>query len=287
MKLGFMAWCFPSLDLDRVLAWAVERRFECVILDRWPWDLAEAKDLLARYDLSVTALGTSVNILDPDPAKQKDNVALVKKIIAHAEKLNVPTVEMFAGRNPNTRVEDNYAPFKKVMTPLVKFAADRGRRISVENCPMMHDSWPGGTNIAYSPAIWERMFDLVPAENFGLTFDPAHCVWLGIDYLAAVRAFGDRIFGVHAKDCEILHEVLAVAGILGDHWWRYRMPGWGEVDWPAFLSALHEVGFAGDLNLEHEDVLFGFDDLPNSPEKVKQGLLLGQKFLKPYLPDPI
>jgi sugar phosphate isomerase/epimerase len=104
-----------------------------------------------------------------------------------------------------------------------------------------------------------------------------------MDYLQAVKAFGKRIFHVHVKDCEILEDKLAVEGILGHGWWRYRMPGWGEVNWPAFLSALMEAGFKGDLNLEHEDHLFGFDDLAHSAEKVKTGLLAGQKYLSQYL----
>ena len=283
MKLGFLTWCFPSLTLDEVLAWAMRGGFECVGLDRWPWDVGQAKELLARYPLHVTSLGTAVNILDPDESARRANVRLVEKVIVHAEKLDVEIVDIFAGRDPNKPVEANYPAFREVMRSLVKFAADHGRKIAVENCPMMHDAWPGGTNIAYSPRIWEHMFDMVPAGNFGLTLDPAHFVWLHIDCIAAIGKFGKRIFGIHAKDCEILEDELAVAGILSDNWWRYRMPGFGEVDWPAFFSSLAAAGFSGDVNLEHEDPLFGFDDLAGSVDKVKQGLLVGRDNVGQYL----
>src|SRR5439155_57107 len=79
-----------------------------------------------------------------------------------------------------------------------------------ENCPMIfsYDEWPGGTNLAWSPAIWEQMFETIPAENFGLNLDPSHLVWLMIDYERAVYDFADRIFHVHAKDMEIRREGL-------------------------------------------------------------------------------
>ncbi len=283
MKFGFLTWCFPSLKLQDVLTWASQKGFECVGLDRWPWDVNEAKELFARNELHITSLGTPVNLLDPDKKKQKDNIQLVKRMIVHAEKLGVDIVDIFAGRDYARPVEESFKPYQKMMAPLAKFAAHHGRKLAIENCPMMHDCWPGGTNIAYSPAIWETMFDLVPDKNVGLTFDPAHFIWLGMDYLQAVKTFGKRIFHVHVKDCEILEDTLAVESILGHGWWRYRMPGWGEVNWPAFLSALLEAGFDGDLNLEHEDPLFGFDDLARSTEKVKKGLLAGQKYLSQYL----
>ena len=51
------------------------------------------------------------------------------------------------------------------------------------------DEWPGGNNLAYSPANWRRMFDIIPDENFGLNFDPSHLVWQFIDIPRAIREF--------------------------------------------------------------------------------------------------
>lgn len=46
----------------------------------------------------------------------------------------------------------------------------RGVRIAIENCLMYYtaDEFPGGTNLASSPAIWHRMFEIIPDANFGL-----------------------------------------------------------------------------------------------------------------------
>ena len=37
-------------------------------------------------------------------------------------------------------------------------------QIAIENCPMIfsYDEWPGGNNLAWSPAIWDELFEAVP-----------------------------------------------------------------------------------------------------------------------------
>ena len=93
------------------------------------------------------------------------------------------------------------------------------------------DEWPGGNNLAWSPAIWEQMFTTIPDENFGLNLDPSHLVWLMIDRERAVYDFADRIFHVHAKDLEVRREGLYRHGSLssGMGWQVPRLPGLGEV----------------------------------------------------------
>ena len=83
-------------------------------------------------------------------------------------------------------------------------------KIAIENCPMIFsdDEWPGGNNLAWSPAIWEQMFETIPDASFGLNLDPSHLVWLMIDYERAVYDFADRIFHVHAKDLEVRRDGL-------------------------------------------------------------------------------
>ena len=78
-------------------------------------------------------------------------------------------------------------------------------KIAIENCPMLFswDEWPGGTNLAATPAIWDEMFSIVDSPSFGLNLDPSHLVWLQIDYERVVRDYARRIFHVHAKDLEI------------------------------------------------------------------------------------
>jgi len=158
----------------------------------------------------------------------------------------------------------------------------------IENCPM--ESWlqfglPG--NFAYSPELWSALFNEVPAENFGLNFDPSHLYWLGIDYIQAVKYYSKKIFHAHAKDTEIIPEGKFRYGIFGRQidpqpwksgWWRYRIPGLGEIDWQKFISTLQEYGYDYVLSIEHEDPVW-----EGTEEKVKSGLQMGLKHLRQFI----
>ena len=117
------------------------------------------------------------------------------------------------------------------------------------------DEWPGGVNLAYSPAIWRELFEMIPGDSFGLNLDPSHLVWQMIDYERAVYDFGDRIFHVHAKDLEIHRDGLYDHGVMsvGMGWQVPRLPGLGEVRWDRFFAALYAVGYDRRGRVEHED----------------------------------
>jgi len=278
MKLGFLTWPLEGMEFDQILKWAHEAGFDCLGLSFWPEDLTETNELLDKYAIEAGSLGACLNYLTPDLAERERHVAQFRKTVDDAAALGVGTVDVFAGRDPQKSIEDNLPTFEQVFTDLLDYAEDKRIRVAIENCPMVQ--WPSGTNIAVSPETWERLFDLVPSPNLGLCFDPSHFIWQEMDYLGAVRAFGDRIFHVHAKDAEILEHELAVKGIWGQGWWRDRIPGFGDVDWPAFISTLREVGYDGCVDIEHEDRLFGFG---GTPEDVKEGLLLSHSCLRPLI----
>jgi sugar phosphate isomerase/epimerase len=162
-----------------------------------------------------------------------------------------------------------------------------------------------GENIAYSPEIWKAMFEAVPADNLGLELDPAHMVWQGIDYIKAIYDFGHKIFHTHAKDMEIRRDVLARCGIygilfdkvddFGHGWWRGRAPGWGEVNWHRFITALLDVGYTGNIDIEHEDPVFAKaanlgveineeSDIINNYSTEESGLILGYNTLSVLIP---
>jgi sugar phosphate isomerase/epimerase len=143
-----------------------------------------------------------------------------------------------------------------------------------------YDEWPGGTNLAYSPALWRQLFEIIPDANFGLNFDPSHLVWQFIDYERAVYDFADRIFHVHAKDMEVDRDGLYEHGVMskGIGWQVPRLPGLGEVHWDRFVAALYGIGYDFVLSVEHEDR--GFE---GSEELVKRGFEIAYRTLRPYV----
>lgn len=149
-----------------------------------------------------------------------------------------------------------------------------------------HENYPSDVNFATVPALWEKLFALVPDRRYGLEFDPSHLVRQFIDPIQTAWDFRDRIVGVHAKDTELIQPVLQKVGIHGKGWWRYRIPGQGLIDWPKFITVLLQIGFRGGIAVEHEDDFW--DEKPSSgielPQARKNGFILASRFLRQYLP---
>ncbi|HUU89960.1 MAG TPA: sugar phosphate isomerase/epimerase, partial [Phycisphaerae bacterium] len=159
-----------------------------------------------------------------------------------------------------------------------------GVRIGIENCPMLftNDEWPGGKNLAHSPAVWRRMFEEIPARNFGLNYDPSHLVWQHMDYVKPLWEFADRIFHVHAKDVRVDRERLDDVGILATpaQFHTPKLPGLGEIDWGRFFSVLTDIGYKGAVAIEVEDRAFE-GSLADRKASVRQSATFLRNFLAP------
>ena len=156
----------------------------------------------------------------------------------------------------------------RVLETFLNYAEHKNVDIALELCPAMG-------NIAISPYLLQLLFERLPSKRLGIVFDPSHLVWQMIDPYDFIFEFADRIMLVHGKDTEILYNELKRKGILSDFsWWRYRIPGLGEINWKKIISNLQEAGYKGTISIEHEDPVW-----EGSEEKVKAGLLIGQKTL--------
>ena len=246
---------------------------------------AKAKEILAmldRYHLGISALGYYPNPLHPDSEHRDMVIGHLKKVILAAEMLNVPIVGTFVGKDKNKTVPQNLEDYAKVWPPIVRFARDHGVKIAIENCPMLfsYDEWPGGNNLASTPFIWQKMWEIIPDDNFGLNLDPSHLILQMIDYERVIREFKDRIFHVHAKDLRIDREGLYQHGVLsqGMGWQVPVLPGLGDIRWDRFFSALYASGYNYVVSIEHEDRNF-----EKTMDLVKNGFLLARDVLRPYI----
>jgi sugar phosphate isomerase/epimerase len=302
MTLGFVSAILPDLTLGEVLSFASEEAFECVELMCWPVGKAErryagvthidvgdmtraiADDInakVAKSKVEISALGYYPNILTADESESRVAIDHLKKVIAAAEQLGLKTVNSFVGAEPSLHVDENFARFEKVWPDIVRFAEDHAVRIGIENCPMLftRDEWPGGKNLAYSPAIWRRMFEVIPSSSFGLNFDPSHLVWQQIDVIAPLKEFAGRLFHVHAKDARVDRDRLGGVGILATplEYHAPKLPGMGDVDWGRFFSVLTDTGYRGAVCIEAEDRAF-----EDSLESRKQSLKIARDMLRPF-----
>lgn len=304
MKLGFVSAIVPDLPLEDVAHFASHEGFQCMELCCWPsgkpdrryagvthidvaglskGDANRVNDICSSAGVEISSMCYSPNPLTPDRAESETCVAHLKELILAAELIDVPVVSSFIGRDWRRSVDENWPRFLEVWQPLVDFAADHGRKVAIENCPMFFtgDEWPGGKNLAHSPAVWRRMFEDIPNENFGLNFDPSHLVWQKIDYLKPLREFADRIFHVHAKDVRVDQDKLDDVGILATplEYHVPKLPGLGDIDWGRFFSVLSETDFNGAVAVEVEDRAYE-DSLETRKEALRQSARFLRQFLK-------
>jgi sugar phosphate isomerase/epimerase len=301
VKLGLLTAAFGDLTLDEVAAWAAGNGYEMLEVACWPsgggekrryagvthidveaLDVDAVHATLDRHGVAISSLAYYPNNLHPDEAHRQEVNAHLRKVIDAAQALGVEIVGTFAGNDKDRPLPENLERFREIWPALVGYAGERGVKIAIENCPMIfsYDEWPGGNNLAWSPAIWDEMFSAIPDENFGLNIDPSHLVWLMIDYERAVYDFADRIFHAHAKDLEIRKEGLYRNGTFssGIGWQVPRLPGLGEVRWDRFLAALYAVGYDHVVSVEHEDRQF-----EGTQELVERGFLIARDTLRPLI----
>ncbi|HEY3788084.1 MAG TPA: sugar phosphate isomerase/epimerase [Urbifossiella sp.] len=301
MQLGFVSAILHDLSLEEVLAFAADEGFPCVELMCWPPGKADRRyagvthldaasftpetadhiqNLLRIQGVKISGLGYYPNPLDPNPEHRKIVADHLKKVIRAASIIGVNLVNTFIGRDPAKCLAASLADANEVWPPLLAEAAAAGVKIGIEHCPMLFsdNEWPGGTNLASSPAIWRELFKLFPGDTLGLNFDPSHLIWQFIDCGRAIREFGSRIVHVHAKDERIDRERLYDVGVLGLGWHKPKLPGLGDVQWGEFFAALTDSGYNGPVCIEVEDRAY-----EASLNDRKRALRQSRKFLEQFL----
>lgn len=221
-----------------------------------------------------------------NPLSDKTQAAGWRKCIDACEAFECELVCGFAGAIEDRPVDESMKTYKKVFGPLAKRAADKGVRLAFENCDM------GGTwqqprlNIAHAPTAWEMMFDILPADNVGLEWEPCHQMNSLIDPLPNLRKWIDKVFHIHGKDATIKWDVLREQGLRGGKQFvQHRTPGFGDTNWTDVISILRENNYKGFIDIEgwHDPVYRGDMEIT--------GQVHGLNYLKQcrggeYVPNP-
>lgn len=305
MRLGFVSAILDEDTFETMINTAADIGFECVEAACWPKGAAERryagvthidaeaatldevyasyiKDYCRDRHVKLSALAFYPNTMDGNIERREANISHLKKVILAAASLEVNLVTTFIGRNQTKTIEENFEIFKEVWPPLIRFAEQNGVKIAIENCPMLfgEDQWPGGQNMAVSPVIWRRMFEIIDSDYFGLNYDPSHFVWQMMDYIQPLYEFKNKIFHVHYKDIKLYKDKLNQRGILAYplEYMAPKLPGLGDVDWGRYVSALRDIGYHGDTCIEIEDRAF-----EGTREDVIKSLVLSKRYMEQFV----
>jgi len=237
--------------------------------------LPTLSDELARTQVKVTAVAIYGNTIGTPVAQA---VEYYNRAIWLAQRLGAGVVSGITGRDNALSLEDNLALFAERFQPIADLAANAGVRVALE-------PWPGRVNgygpyrwanLAVSPVMYDRLFELVPQPALGIEYDPSHYAWQGIDYLAVVRNYAKRLHHAHATDVLIDDELLKRGGVHAAGWWRACLPGLGQIDWPVLFDELAAAGYDGDIAVKQTDAAF-------TDEHYEEGLVLAVKTLRPLV----
>ena len=297
MKLGLFTPVFGKLDVKAMLAKVrALGKVQAIELGTGGWPGHDHLDVDALLDnkkctadyrkmiddagLTISALSCHGNPIHPDRATASLYDDVFRKTVRLAEQMDVPVVVTFSGcpgdsdnaKYPNW-VTCPWPPeyldvlewqWEKKAIPYwcsaSNFAANHGVKVALE-------AHPGFLVYNVDSALRLRH---AAGPNLGVNFDPSHFFWQGVDVPTAIRALGDSIFHVHAKDVALDRQNVAVNGVLdtktyrrmADRSWLFRSVGWGhdELEWKRIASALRLGGYDYVMSIEHEDALASIDE---------------------------
>jgi len=298
MKLGVFTPVFGQLSTAEMIAKVQSlQHVEAVELGTGGWpgrahldDLDEMieghcrattyRQMLADAGLTISALSCHSNPLHPDASVARSADALFRQTVRLAEKMQVPTVVTFSGcpgdsdeaQHPNWITTPWPPEFLEVLdwqweqkaipywTDAAKFAASHGVTVALEAHPGF---------LVYNVDTMLKL-RAATSPSIGINFDPSHLFWQGVDIPVAIRALGNCIFHVHAKDLAFDPQNVAVNGVLDaksyrrmpERSWLFRSVGWGHdaLVWKQVVSALRLAGYDHVISIEHEDALLSIDE---------------------------
>lgn len=310
MKLGMFTSCLHDRDLESVIEEAQRlghtslelnsggffRDFHIHTSELLVSERARSEFLgkIARSGLSVTSLNNNGNPLHPDREVGPHHLREMHDAIDLAALLGIGVVVMQSG-NPGAEPTSTtpswvVSPWDSAYIDVLDYqwslavplwkevsahAADKGVKIAIEMHPHQ---------LVYNPTTLGRLIEETGSDVIGMEMDPSHLFWQGIDPVATIERFGDRVFMSAAKDTKIYPENLAKHGFLNNLWRRneganmvaftgrysandyplepsYEFVSIGkghDTDfWSQWLAALYKVNPGISVQIEHEDPHMG------------------------------
>lgn len=239
MKVGIITASLPmdtraalkkakEIGAHGVQLWVVDNDLDPRNLDQSGRD--ELKTLMAGLELERSALCGDIGGF-ADPAAVDERVARTKEMFDLCADLETPILTTHIGVLPEDRSSKAYSDMVNAVREVAEYAAARDCCFATETGPEPGDGLAAFLREVGSPGGM-------------VNFDPANLCMNGFDHLADARALKDFIVHTHAKD--------GIRNSANEGGYREVPLGEGDVDFPAYLGVLREIGFDGYLTIERE-----------------------------------
>lgn len=198
-------------------------------------ELKALKALSEEYGISIGSIGGIMSfsiyplIANDAVIAQKGEDAL-KKMIDAAHYLGADTVLIITGvLEADMDYQQSFEKAQAAVFRLAQYAHD-GVQLGIENV------W---NNMLYSPMEMSRFVDEIGMQHVGIYFDVANARRFGYPE-QWIRTLGHRIKKLHLKDYRMsIDNINGFTNLLD-----------GDVNYPAVMQALRDIGYDGDLVVE-------------------------------------
>lgn len=208
-------------------------------------DAAVAEYARVRDELGVSVnqchCTITVDVASPDAARRASDLAQMHRDLDICGALGIrnmvihPGGWMECGSAAEVRALDDLR--RAAFTELAAHGERVGVRLAIEN---VTDFGKGVWGHRRFGAIVEELLGLIEeigSPALGICLDTSHANIMGLNQPAAIHTCGDKLIALHISDNDGS----------GD---QHRTPGYGTVDWPGIMTALREINYPGDFNLE-------------------------------------
>jgi len=161
-----------------------------------------------------------------DPVMVDERIERTKRMLDLCVELRTPILTTHIGVVPEDKNSRAYSLLLDAVREVAEYAANRDCVFATETGP------ESGQALADFLAA-------VDSSGAMVNFDPANLCMNGFDHLQDARILRNYIVHTHAKD-----------GLRGQP--KEVALGKGDVDFPAYLKVLREIGFTGYLTIERE-----------------------------------
>ena len=210
-----------------------------------PQKRREFLDMCKSRGLTISALCGDLGQGFANPEKNPELIERSKRILDLAKDLETDVVTTHIGVVPADTDCDTFRIMQDACGQLAAYADSLRAHFAIETGPELS-------------AVLKTFLDTLHSTGVAVNLDPANLVMVaGDDPVKAVHNLKEYIVHTHAKDGRMLRRVNPETIYNGTLDFAeapfIELPlGQGDVDFPAYLSALNDIGYTGYLTIERE-----------------------------------